>query len=363
MPIELLAGWMLCWGALPVLLAPRARLAFVVAAAAGFDLLVMPRCAPVISLGPDWLIGEAIALAICLVPAQLLARWTRDQRHLVGRALLQVSFAASILWFVPAIVFRYGDAHGGGQGWRILLAYDPRWLQIALQVVLIAAVPGVSAVQEFVQRGHGTPIPFDPPRRLVTTGIYAYLANPMQLSAACTLLLWGALLRNAWVASSSVMALIYGVGVAAWDEDRDLAARFGDRWRAYRREVHDWRPRWRPYVDPDAGPATLYVASTCGPCSDIAAWVQRRRPRGLRIVPAEQHPTRDLWRITYAAPDGLDADGIAALARALEHLHLGWAFAGMVLRLPVIRPCVQRLVDATGGGARHIPRTCAPNSP
>ena len=53
---------------------------------------------------------------------------------------------------------------------------------------------------------------------------------------------------------------------------------------------------------------------------------------------------------------------MAALARALEHLHLGWALVGCLLRLPVINPGAQLLVDAVGGGPRLIrrgsPRAC-----
>jgi hypothetical protein len=43
-------------------------------------------------------------------------------------------------------------------------------------------------------------------------------------------------------------------------------------------------------------------------------------------------------------------------------MHLSWAIAGLFLRLPLIRPCVQRLVDVSGGGPQHIARTCARSS-
>ena len=55
---------------------------------------------------------------------------------------------------------------------------------------------GLSAVQEFVTRGRGTPIPFDPPRHIVTTGVYAYVANPMQLSAVLFLFLLAVIVGN-----------------------------------------------------------------------------------------------------------------------------------------------------------------------
>lgn len=209
-------------------------------------------------------------------------------------------------------------------------------------------------------RGRGTPVPFDPPTRLVTTGIYAYIANPIQTSAALVLIALGVLLHSWQIAAASMVTVIYGVGFANWIEARDLHARFGDNWLRYRRHVRNWRVRWRPYTE---GAATLYVAFTCGKCSEVGRWVQRQQPRGLRIVPAEHHPTRDLWRITYVAADGRhEEDGIAALARALEHMHLGWAWAGMLLRIPLIRPCVQLIVDASGGGPQRIKRVCVSQS-
>ena len=91
--------------------------------------------------------------------------------------------------------------------------------------------------------------------------------------------------------------------------------------------------------------------------------MQQQEPLGLQIVPAEQHPQRDLWRITYASADGVEEEGVAAIARALEHMHLWWAISGMFLRLPLIRPFVQVIVDLSGGGPQHIARTCARPEP
>src|SRR5688572_8383967 len=34
---------------------------------------------------------------------------------------------------------------------------------------------------DFVRRGHGTPAPYDPPRRLVVVGLYKYVRNPQYL--------------------------------------------------------------------------------------------------------------------------------------------------------------------------------------
>ena len=47
-----------------------------------------------------------------------------------------------------------------------------------------------------------------------------------------------------------------------------------------------------------------------------------------------------------------EEEGLAAL----EHIHLGWAFLGWTLRLPLVCPLAQWLVDASGGGPHHVTR-------
>ena len=61
--------------------------------------------------------------------------------------------------------------------------------------------------------------------------------------------------------------------------------------------------------------------------------------------------------MTYDPMDGSDVDeGVGAFARALEHINLGWAFAGACLRLPGIKHVAQLVLDASGLGPRYIPR-------
>jgi hypothetical protein len=72
-------------------------------------------------------------------------------------------------------------------------------------------------------------------------------------------------------------------------------------------------------------------------------------------MPAEEFEGRRLSRLTYIGSDAVEAIGVAALARALEHIHFGWVLAGCFLRLPLIRPLAQLLTDAVGGGPRAIP--------
>ena len=293
--------------------------------------------------------GEAAGLVLCLLPAQLLARWTAADTRLPSRILLQMAaFAGLTLFVVPAVAL-------DTTGWRWVSPIDrPLWqLTIIAQVLAAPMLIGVAAVHEFVTRGGGTPVPFDPPRWLVTSGLYAYVRNPMQISGVLLLLLLGAALESPWVASAGLLAHLYSAGLAGWDEDEDLHRRFGDPWTAYRRGVRAWLPRLRPWFPAGQSPARLYVSATCGMCGEVGRWFARRGARQLVIVPAASHPSRALTRITYESADGsCRVAGIAALGRACEHLHLGWMVAGLPLRLPVLRPAIQLLVDASGGGPR-----------
>ncbi len=353
-PLDLLLGWAVLWGVIPTAAFRRVRISWVVGIFFAIDLVLMPACRPVVELGIRWLIGEAVALALVLIPAQLFARWTLTDTRLYARAVMQVLTSAGVfLFLIPEFIFALRDGHR----WGALLT-QTAWLRnLELQGVALLGVLGVSAAQEFAERGGGTPIPYDPPKRLVTTGIYRYIANPMQLSCALVMTAWGGVLRNPWVAIGGVMSFVYGMGIAGWDEDEDLKTRFGEQWLRYRRHVRAWRFRLTPWHDADTSPARLYVAETCGPCSEVRRWFESHHAIALRIVAAEDHPTRDLQRITYdPMDDGEAEEGVRAIARGLEHINLGWAFAGACLRLPVISHFVQLLMDASGFGPRVISR-------
>ena len=341
LPVDLLLGWALLWGALPALLPVRVPAFAVVAALLWVDLMLMPLGRPVIVLDEDWLVGEALALAAALAPGLLLARLTVRQRRLAARVAMQ---------------FVLFGALAGGVGTAAVLAATGRTarldigrpaVQLALQAVFLLALPALAAVRELARRGGGTPFPYDPPATLVTTGPYAYVANPMQLSMTLALLAWGAVLGSWAVVAMALTGAAFAAGIAGWHESVELEERHGDGWRAYRRHVRVWRPRRRPWAGA-VGPAALYVAPGCDPCEGVGRWICRRRPVALEIRPATVAP-RPLTRLGYFGPDGHEATGVAAFARALEHIHLGWAIVAWLLLLPGLGRFVQLVVDAVGG--------------
>lgn len=109
---------------------------------------------------------------------------------------------------------------------------------------LVALVPGIAllawCVREFAVAGRGTLAPWDPPRRLVTTGAYAISRNPIYLAVALILLGWAIGFRS-WrvlVYALAVMAAFH-IHVVFVEEPR-LARTHREHWHRYAART----PRW-----------------------------------------------------------------------------------------------------------------------
>lgn len=347
-PIDVVLGWAVLWGAVPVLLGAVVRPALVGAVLVAADLLAMASLAPLVVLGPGWLWGEAIAVSAALAPGLVLGELTARGRAVRVRSWLQtLLFTAILAWCLPTFALAFA-----GRAWGEALAAWPRpALSLWAQAGLLLAIVAQRAVAEFAEYG-GTPFPWDPPPRLVRTGPYAYLANPMQACGAAILLVEAAALREWRLAAGAVVAAVFAAALATRHEDGELTARFGPAWRDYRRAAPAWRPRLRP-VDGD-GSAELWVSATCSVCAPVGAWFAARAPEGLTVRAAEEHPA-GLRRVRYTRPDGTGAaSGLAAIGRGLEHLGLGWAVVGWILRAPLLAQILQVAADALGGGPREL---------
>ena len=350
MPVDLWIGWSAFWGTAAALLFRNTPLWIVAIILGTADVILMPLCAPIVVLGKKWLIGECLALSTCVVPGFLLARWTCDSINAKGRAFLQaVCFSGLLLLSIAAVA----NGSGGLERLTHITSFHLHLLAIAF---FLAALPGLSAVQEFAVAGQGTPLPFDPPRQLVRSGIYRYIANPMQSSTTLLLIVMAIGLRLPWLLVGAMVSVVYSAGLAHWDEDSDLQQRYGERFLDYRRQVRNWLPRWRPVI---SQPARIYLAEDCFKCSQMAVFLKSLKPVGLEIVAAEEHPRRNLERMTYeseAVEGAVEDAGLAALARALEHVNLGCALVGMALRLPGVAAALQAIVDVSGGGPMPVAR-------
>ncbi|OZC74274.1 hypothetical protein CH251_11970 [Rhodococcus sp. 06-462-5] len=349
-PIDVILGWALLWGAVPILLSRWVNPLPILAVLVTADVLVMGSLEPLVVLKPSWWWGEVLALLVCLLPATALGMLTASGRALRVRVLLQmVLFAALLLFVIPSAAFE-----ATGQTWAAVLADIGGPLDsVTIQLIALLGIVALRAVWDFAVIGGGTPFPWDPPSRLVVSGPYAYVANPMQLCAVLILASAALLIGELVLLLAALTGVAFSSGLAAWNEKGHLDDRFGPAWREYRSTVRDWIPRWNPTADRASG--TLFASVTCDPCSAVGPWFERRSSAGLVVAAAENHPS-ELRRIRYESADGrVVADGTRAVGCALEHLNLGWAMVGWVMRAPVLASLIALVTDACGGAPRSIP--------
>ena len=111
-------------------------------------------------------------------------------------------------------------------------------------------VPGIAVLLwtafEFVAKGQGTPAPIDPPKRLVSTGMYRFVRNPMYVGVLSATI-GQFFLYESWnvLAYAAVLWAAFQIFVVAYEEPT-LHRLFGDEFTSYCREVPRWIPRFRP---------------------------------------------------------------------------------------------------------------------
>jgi protein-S-isoprenylcysteine O-methyltransferase Ste14 len=106
----------------------------------------------------------------------------------------------------------------------------------------------VSSLRRFARDGRGTLAPWDPPRRLVVSGPYRYVRNPM-ISGVMLVLFGEALIllsrpHGSWTMTFLVVNAIY----IPLLEEPQLAQRFGASYAEYRAHVPRLFPRLRPWT-------------------------------------------------------------------------------------------------------------------
>lgn len=135
-------------------------------------------------------------------------------------------------------------------GWRV----QPPLLGVgagrAVGALLIAAACGVllDSFARFALRGLGTPAPVLPTRRLVVTGLYRHVRNPMYVAVVTAVAGQGLVLGDARVlAYGAALWLVFHLFVLGYEEPA-LARTHGAEYARFRQHVPRWLPRLRPWT-------------------------------------------------------------------------------------------------------------------
>jgi protein-S-isoprenylcysteine O-methyltransferase Ste14 len=113
---------------------------------------------------------------------------------------------------------------------------------------MILLAPGLLLLAWCVVRftkAKGTPVPFNPPRELVTVGPYAWSRNPMLTGVFAFLFGLGFLLHSvSMVFIWTPMFLLFNVLELKLVEEPELERRFGESYVEYKRRVPMFVPTW-----------------------------------------------------------------------------------------------------------------------
>ena len=123
----------------------------------------------------------------------------------------------------------------------------PGYPVIAAAMLGVFSLLGLWAALTIAIRGRGTPMPLDEARRLVVTGPYAYVRNPLAISlmgqGTAIVLTLGSYPVMIYMAAFGLWLYFY----ARPREEKHLREQYGKEWAAYAREVRAYRPRLQPY--------------------------------------------------------------------------------------------------------------------
>ena|SRR5689334_9150028 len=110
----------------------------------------------------------------------------------------------------------------------------PRYLSVAAGVIIVLG--GVLLIADALKLFRHTgqdPAPWKPSPELVLGGSYRFTRNPMYLGLTCIQVGLGLALNNLWVSLLSAFSLLAVHFIAVVPEERYLAEKFGDSYRAY----------------------------------------------------------------------------------------------------------------------------------
>jgi protein-S-isoprenylcysteine O-methyltransferase Ste14 len=115
-------------------------------------------------------------------------------------------------------------------------------------ILIIVGVPGlVDSFIRFALEGLGTPAPIAPTQKLVVTGLYRHVRNPIYI-AVVAVILGQAFLFGDWRLPwyGALLWLFFHVFVVMYEEPT-LTQTFGTEYESFRTNVPRWIPRLTPW--------------------------------------------------------------------------------------------------------------------
>lgn len=121
-----------------------------------------------------------------------------------------------------------------------------RYLGVLL--ILLGAPILLDCFGRFALQGFGTPAPIAPPTRLVVTGLYRYVRNPMYVGVCALIFGQAFLLGDIRLIEYGLLVWVaFHLWVLAYEEPT-LRSSFPEDYSEYCRNVSRWIPRLHPWM-------------------------------------------------------------------------------------------------------------------
>lgn len=158
-------------------------------------------------------------------------------RHL--RAIIALPVLVLVVFPALLILLSGGMKAGWGYGRRLDLIITLVGALLILDGLLLLGL----SISQFMKRGEGTLAPWDPTQKLVVEGIYRYVRNPMHSGVFMVLYGEGLLLASMPILIFATGFVLIHLFYIPLSEERGLEERFGEEFRAYKKNVPRWIPR------------------------------------------------------------------------------------------------------------------------
>jgi protein-S-isoprenylcysteine O-methyltransferase Ste14 len=120
---------------------------------------------------------------------------------------------------------------------------DSSWWPIGVLLIAPAAALYLWCAWAFVTAGQGTPAPIDPPKRLVATGLYRMVRNPMYVGVVLILLGESIVFASLTLLGYALLAWMCCHLFVVLYEEPALRRKFGRSYKEYCKSVPRWIPR------------------------------------------------------------------------------------------------------------------------
>ncbi|MCH2156871.1 MAG: isoprenylcysteine carboxylmethyltransferase family protein [Opitutales bacterium] len=181
-------------------------------------------------------VGAAFNIHLCFEEGVVSVNRRSNRKFIFAKAVFQSTIAWVItLVIIPAIITQELRGH--------ILTDEFNWPQ-GLAIIFFTAfgILGLYCSYIMAFTGLGTPIPMDTPKKLVVSGPYAVVRNPMAIAGLGQGFATSLFLESIWVTIYVILGLIVWNFFIRPIEERELESRFGEEFKTYTDQVKCWIP-------------------------------------------------------------------------------------------------------------------------